>query len=146
MQSIKVSLEKRHPNAQVPKYATLGSSGADLCAVENDVLLPGERKLISTGIAVAIPDGYEIQIRPRSGLALKKGITVVNSPGSIDSDYRGVLGVILLNTGKEMLEIKVGDKIAQAILAPVVQAAYEETDKLDDTERGSGGFGHTGVR
>jgi dUTP pyrophosphatase len=130
----------------VPKYATAGSSGLDLTAdVEGEaVLMPGEIKLISSGIYVSIPEGYEAEIRPRSGLALKHGIGLVNSPGTIDSDYRGLLSLIMINHGKEPFKIRRGDRIAQMVIKEVMKADIEVTDDLDDTVRSSGGFGHTG--
>lgn len=131
---------------QLPRYATPGSAGIDLmAAVDSDTVLhPGERGLISTGIRAAIPEGYEGQIRPRSGLALRYGISMVNSPGTIDSDYRGEIGVILINLGDEPFTIRRGDRIAQMVIAPVIQAEVAETDSLPETIRNSGGFGHTG--
>ncbi len=125
---------------------TSASSGMDLCAFvgEEVVLKPGERRLIPTGIAVSIPDGYEGQVRPRSGLALKNGITVVNTPGTIDADYRGEIGVILINLGGQPFTVKQGDRIAQLVIAPVSRADAEWVEDLDDTPRSGGGFGHTG--
>ncbi|MEO9574836.1 MAG: dUTP diphosphatase [Lentilitoribacter sp.] len=132
----------------LPAYETPGAAGADIRANLADgkavTLLPGARALIPTGLAMAVPFGFEVQIRPRSGLALKQGIALVNSPGTIDSDYRGQVGVIVLNTSDTAFEIKNGMRIAQMVLAPVVQAAFEETDTLDETTRGVGGFGSTG--
>ena len=132
----------------LPAYATLGAAGADLRANfvdRGDVLVqPGARLLIGTGLRLAIPVGYEVQIRPRSGLALKHGITLANAPGTIDSDYRGALGVILLNTGTEAFQIRHGDRIAQMVVAPVVQAEFALVSELDATARGAGGFGSTG--
>ena len=130
----------------VPKYATAGSSGLDLSAdVEGEVILkPGEIKLISSGIYVNIPEGYEAQIRPRSGLALKHGVSLVNTPGTIDSDYRGLLSLIMINHGKEPFTIRRGDRVAQMVIKEVIKADIEITDGLDDTVRSSGGFGHTG--
>ncbi|MDO7737255.1 MULTISPECIES: dUTP diphosphatase, partial [Planktomarina] len=134
----------------LPAYATTGAAGADLRANFPDradvTLQPGGRALIGTGLRLAIPTGYEVQIRPRSGLALKFGITLANAPGTIDSDYRGPLGVILLNTGTEAFAVRHGDRIAQMIVAPVVQAEFAEVSKLDTTPRGAGGFGSTGRR
>lgn len=141
-----VQIQKLHPDAKIPEYATTGSAGCDLHSVENTTLIPGERKVIQTGIAVAIPDGFEIQIRPRSGLAAKKGITITNSPGTIDSDYRNGIGVILHNTGNELFTVEKGDRIAQAVLVPVYQAEFIEVDELSKTDRGLGGFGSTGVK
>ncbi len=116
----------------------------DVISAEDTVIAPGARHAVATGLALAIPDGYEIQVRPRSGLALKHGITVPNTPGTIDSDYRGELKVILINHGDEPFAIARGDRVAQLVLAPVVQAAWIETDDLGETERGTGGFGSTG--
>lgn len=124
-----------------------GASGLDLCAnVESDTVLhPGEIKLISTGLSVAIPEGYEAQIRPRSGLALKHGITMVNTPGTIDSDYRGVISLILTNLGKEPYVIHRGARMAQMVIQEIIQAEIQEVDELSETARAQGGFGHTGV-
>ena len=131
----------------VPKYATAGSSGLDLSAdVEGEVVLkPGEIKLISSGIYISIPEGYEAEIRPRSGLALKHGVSLVNTPGTIDSDYRGLLSLIMINHGKEPFTIHRGDRVAQMVIKEVIRAVIEITDGLDDTVRSSGGFGHTGL-
>ena len=133
-----------------PVYETLGAAGADLKANlpgrADVVLQPGARALIATGLRLAIPDGFEVQIRPRSGLALKHGITLVNAPGTIDSDYRGPLGVILLNTGAQIFTIVHGDRIAQMIVAPVVQATFVSVAQLDETSRDQGGFGSTGQK
>lgn len=115
------------------------------CLASPETLEPGERRLIPTGIRIALPEGYEAQIRPRSGLALKKGITVLNSPGTIDCDYRGEIGVILINLGEENVVINNGDRIAQMIVAPYTRVTWLETEDLDATERGAGGFGHTGL-
>ncbi|MDX9800618.1 MAG: dUTP diphosphatase [Spirochaetia bacterium] len=131
----------------IPLYATEGSAGADLfAAVENDEMIsPGERKLIPSGVRVEIPHGYEAQIRPRSGLAVKHGITLVNTPGTIDSDYRGEIKIIMINLGSEDFIVKRGDRIAQMIIAPVVKANFSNELSLTPTERGDGGFGSTGV-
>jgi dUTP diphosphatase len=132
----------------LPSYATTGAAGADLRAnlPAGPVILPPlGRALISTGLQMEIPQGFEVQVRPRSGLALKHGITLPNSPGTIDSDYRGVLGVILLNAGAEDFEVTHGMRIAQMVIAPVVQAGFTLAVDLDETGRGSGGFGSTGV-
>lgn len=139
---------KKERGALIPCYKTEGSSGADVCAflTESVTLRPLERKLIPTGLYVTIPSGYEIQVRPRSGLALKSGVTVLNSPGTIDSDYRGEIGIILINLGEEPFEIKNGDRIAQLVCAQTVQLSFCETDELEGTERGAGGFGSTGIR
>lgn len=128
----------------LPAYATTGAAGMDVVSAEDVVIAPGARHAVATGLAVAIPAGYEIQVRPRSGLALKHGITVPNTPGTIDSDYRGELKVILINLGTEPFTIQRGDRVAQLVLAPVVQAAWDEVAELDATERGAGGFGSTG--
>ncbi len=132
--------------AAIPEYKTAGAAGADVCAlVESPVELnPGDRALIGTGLFFAIPDGYEIQVRPRSGLAAKNGVTVLNTPGTIDSDYRGELKVILINLGKEKFTVNPGDRIAQIIVAPVTRGRFVAVEELDQTERGSGGFGSTG--
>lgn len=138
---------KRLPNGAglpLPAYATSGAAGMDIVSAEQVTIAPGARHAVATGFAVAIPEGYEIQVRPRSGLALKHGISVPNTPGTIDSDYRGELKVILINLGDEPFAIARGDRIAQLVLAPVVQAAWDEVDELDATDRGEGGFGSTG--
>lgn len=128
----------------LPAYATSGAAGMDVVSAESVTIAPGARHAVATGLALAIPAGYEIQVRPRSGLALKHGITVPNTPGTIDSDYRGELKVILINLGTEPFAIARGDRVAQLVLAPVVQAAWGEVAELDATERGAGGFGSTG--
>jgi len=128
----------------LPAYATDGAAGMDVVSAETVTIAPRARHAVATGLALAIPHGYEIQVRPRSGLALKHGITVPNTPGTIDSDYRGELKVILINLGDEPFAIQRGDRIAQLVLAPVVQAAWDEVEELDATERGEGGFGSTG--
>ncbi len=138
---------KRLPHGKgldLPAYATPGAAGKDVLAAEDVTLAPGARHAVATGFAVAIPPGYEIQVRPRSGLALKHGISVPNTPGTIDSDYRGELKVILVNHGAEPFEIARGDRVAQLVLAPVTLAAWDEVAELDETARGSGGFGSTG--
>ena len=131
----------------LPRYVTEGSSGMDLYAAlqEKITILPGERALIPTGIAVAIPKGFEGQIRPRSGLALRNGIGVVNSPGTIDADYRGEIGVLLINFGKELFIVRPGDRIAQMVISPVFRANWAEVDDLPPSQRKEGGFGHTGI-
>ncbi|MAE92154.1 MAG: dUTP diphosphatase [Pelagibaca sp.] len=133
----------------LPAYATSGAAGADLRANLPDrgevVLAPGARALVPTGLRLAIPEGWEVQIRPRSGLALKHGITLPNSPGTIDSDYRGPLGVIVMNAGEAPFTIAHGDRIAQMVAAPVVQAGFDLVETLPETARGAGGFGSTGV-
>ena len=129
----------------MPAYATSGAAGMDICAAESLTLRAGKRHAVATGFAFAIPDGYEVQVRPRSGLALKHGITCLNTPGTIDSDYRGEVKVILANLGDEDFVINRGDRIAQLVVAPVTQGIMVEAEALDDTERGTGGFGSTGV-
>lgn len=141
---------RKFPHADdlpLPAYMTSASAGMDLLAAVDELisLKPGEYQKISTGIAVALPEGYEAQIRPRSGLAAKYGVTLVNSPGTIDADYRGEISVILINLGKEPFVVQRGDRIAQMIVAPVARVSWELQETLDETERGEGGFGHTGV-
>ena len=142
--NVKIINKSHH---QLPAYATLQSAGMDLRAnLEEPVTLnPLERKLIPTGLFMALPDGYEAQVRPRSGLALKKGITVLNSPGTIDADYRGEIGVILVNLSNQDFVVEDGERIAQMVIARYEQAEWELVESLDETERGAGGFGHTGV-
>lgn len=132
--------------ATIPSYQTSGAAGADICAFMDEpaVLHPGERKLIATGIRVEIPEGFEIQVRPRSGLALKYGLTVLNAPGTIDSDYRGEIGIVLVNLGSEAVTVSSGDRIAQLVVASAVQCSFVEAEALSDTDRGSGGYGSTG--
>jgi dUTP pyrophosphatase len=143
---VKLLIKKLQKNIILPEYKTDGSSGMDLMAnVEQTVkILPGEKKIISTGIIVAIPEQYEIQIRPRSGLAAKNGISILNTPGTIDSDYRGEIKVILINLGKDIFEIKKNDRIAQMIVCPIIKVELEEVESLPETVRGKGGFGSTG--
>ena len=142
---VKLLIKKLHKNIILPEYKTDGSSGMDLMAnVEQTVkILPGEKKLISTGIMVAIPEQYEIQIRPRSGLAAKNGISVLNTPGTIDSDYRGEIKVILINFGKDIFQINKNDRIAQMIVCPIIKVELKEVENLPETVRGEGGFGST---
>ncbi|WP_025885969.1 dUTP diphosphatase [Asaia prunellae] len=140
----------RLPHAEgldLPHYASSGAAGMDLlAAIDSDqVVKPGDRALIPTGLKIGLPAGYELQIRPRSGLALKHGITLPNTPGTIDEDYRGEIGVIILNTGKEDFVISRGMRIAQAVLAPVIRLTWVEVSELDETTRGTGGFGSTGL-
>jgi dUTP pyrophosphatase len=136
----------------LPRYVTAGAAGADICAnlplasrAEGILILPGGRALVPTGLRVAVPEGCEMQLRPRSGLALRHGIVLPNSPGTIDSDYRGPLGVIVMNLGEAPFRVRHGDRIAQAVIAPVLRAAFVLTGALEETERGAGGFGSTGV-
>jgi dUTP pyrophosphatase len=149
MSEIAVSV-RRLPHAAdlpLPAYATAQAAGLDLTAAIDQAvdLAPGERKLVPTGLQIALPAGYEAQVRPRSGLALKHGITVLNSPGTIDADYRGEIGVILVNLGDKTFTIQRGERIAQMILAPVSQLVWRERETLEETQRGSGGFGSTGT-
>ena len=131
---------------EMPAYATAGSAGMDLrAALDDDLeLKPGERALAPTGIAIALPEGYEAQIRPRSGLAVKKGISMVNAPGTIDSDYRGEIKIILINLGQESVSFTRGDRIAQMVVAPYSRAVMRKVEDLESTDRNAGGFGHTG--
>ena len=142
---VKLLIKKLHKNIILPEYKTDGSSGMDLMAnVEQTVkILPGEKKIISTGIMVAIPEQYEIQIRPRSGLAAKNGISILNTPGTIDSDYRGEIKVILINLGKDIFKINKNDRIAQMIVCPIIKVELKEVESLSETVRGEGGFGST---
>lgn len=145
---MKVEIKRLEGNdLELPSYETKNSAGMDLraCITENIILKKGERKLIKTGISIALPENYEAQVRPRSGLALKNGITVLNTPGTIDADYRGEIGVILINLGDSDFTIERGMRIAQMVIAPVVQAELAEVKELDETSRGKGGFGSTGV-
>jgi dUTP diphosphatase len=139
-------LRKDHP-VPMPQYMTEGASGMDLFAsLEKEVILePGERRLIPTGIAVAIPAGFEGQVRPRSGLAIQKGIGMVNGPGTIDSDYRGEIGILLINFGKESFTLRNGERIAQMVISRAYRTMLEEVDDLPATQRQEGGFGHTGI-
>lgn len=145
---VKIIRLNNNKDVPLPAYESEGSSGMDIRAYVNKPILlkPGEIKLIPTGLAVSIPQGYEAQIRPRSGLALNHGIGMVNSPGTIDSDYRGEIGIILINWASESFRINPGDRIAQMIICKVFRADFVEVDDLDGTSRGQGGFGHTGVR
>jgi dUTP pyrophosphatase len=138
---------KRLPHGEglpAPAYATTGAAGLDIVSAEDIVLGPGDRHAVATGFAVAIPAGYEIQVRPRSGLALKHGVTCLNTPGTIDADYRGEVKVILANLGAEPFEVKRGERVAQLVPAEVTTARFLEVETLDETDRGAGGFGSTG--
>lgn len=147
---IEVAVSRLHhgEGLDLPSYGTVDSAGADLLAAITDthVIHPGKRALIPTGIKIALPRGYEAQVRPRSGLALKHGITCLNAPGTIDADYRGEVGVILINHGEEDFTVERGMRIAQLVVAPIVQLDWQEMDELPETERGEGGFGSTGVK
>ena len=138
---------RKDPSTPMPQYMTPGASGMDLFAsLETEITLePGERKIILTGIAVAIPEGFEGQVRPRSGLAIQKGIGIVNGPGTIDSDYRGEIGILLINFGKEPYTVRHGERVAQMVISQVHRATLEEVDDLPGTQRQGGGFGHTGL-
>ncbi len=140
-----VLFKRVHADAVLPAYAHPGDAGLDLCACEAATLLPGERRLVRTGLVMELPSGTEAQLRPRSGLALKHGITLLNTPGTIDEGYRGELGVILVNLGQEPVEVVPGMRIAQMVIAPVLRVAVEESETLGETCRGEGGFGSTGV-
>jgi len=137
---------KDTPDIPLPRYMTEGASGMDLyAAVKGELIIaPGERELIPTGLFTAVPGGYELQIRPRSGLAIKHGVGILNAPGTIDSDYRGEIKIILINLGREPFKVKRGERIAQMVLCPVARLEFELTEQLPDTIRGEGGFGHTG--
>lgn len=145
---IQVTRASEGEGLPLPSYATRGSAGMDLfAAVTEDVVLdPGERALISTGLRIALPPGYEAQIRPRSGLALRHGISMVNTPGTIDEDFRGSVCLLLINHGDASFTVRRGDRIGQMVVAPVTRAVWEEVSELPPSERGEGGFGHTGVR
>ncbi len=147
--AIRVQIVRRPHSAglALPAYSTPGSSGMDLrAAIENtQEISPGETVAIPTGLTIAVPAGHEAQIRPRSGLALRHGLSVLNTPGTIDSDYRGEVKVILANLGREPFQVKRGDRIAQLVICPVIHASWEEVEQLPETSRGAGGFGHTGL-
>ena len=150
MNQINIKISRTNPSITdipLPSYATHGSAGMDIhAALERSVTIkPGETTLIPTGFQIEIPHGYEAQVRPRSGLAVKYGITVLNSPGTIDSDYRGEVKIILTNLGKEEYAVQRGDRIAQMVIAPVMRAVWLEVDEVQTTARGQGGFGHTGT-
>lgn len=148
--SITVKFKKLHPAACVPEYMTTGAAGADVYAVVEEpqggplVIKAGEHRLVRTGLALEVPPGYEMQIRPRSSLALKQRVTVLNSPSTIDNDYRGEVGIVLVNHGENAFFLYGGERIAQFVLQPVFRAAYEKADELSATDRGAGGFGSTG--
>ena len=141
--SLRIDLELLE-GATAPQYQTTGAAGMDLCSTESFVLKPLERRGIRTGIKISLPDGYEAQVRPRSGLALKHGISMVNSPGTIDSDYRGEIRVILINLGQEDVPFECGDRVAQLVIAPVTRAEWNIVEHLDETDRGAKGFGSSG--
>lgn len=147
MKTIKVKVIN-HSNNELPQYATPMSAGMDLRAFTNEpiTIMPGERKLVHSGITIQLPEGYELQVRPRSGLALKHGITLTNSPGTIDADYRGDVGAIVHNLGTEPFVVNNGDRICQIVAKEYVKIEWKETDSLDSTERGEGGFNSTGIK
>jgi dUTP pyrophosphatase len=144
----KIQIKRLSNDVLIPKYETSGSSGMDLAAhiVEDIIINPGDTALVPTGFSLSIPQGYEVQIRPRSGLAAKKGITVLNTPGTIDSDYRGEVKVLLINLSKEKFIVKNSERIAQIVVCPVEQVRLEEVQELSETDRGNGGFGSTGTK
>ena len=147
-QTVRVRISRSGPSlVPLPAYATVDSAGMDLCAaLETDLRLePGETVLVPTGLRIELPAGYEAQVRPRSGLAIKNSIGIMNAPGTIDPDYRGEVKVVLTNFGKGPFTVRSGDRIAQLVVAPFVRVAWEETSELSDTDRGHGGFGHTGL-
>ena len=145
---VKILIKRLSSKVTMPQYKTIGSSGMDIAAfLDNEILIkPSEKKIIPTGIKLKIPKGYEIQIRPRSGLAANNDITVLNTPGTIDSDYRGEIKVILFNHGKNIFKVENGLRIAQMVLCPVIEANLSEVEIIDETERGEGGFGSTGTK
>ena len=143
--TLQVKIQRIDKNAKLPSYAHAGDAGMDVYSNEDYKLMPGERKLFSTGIKIAVPNDYECQTRPKSGLAIKHGISIVNSPGTIDSGYRGEVGIILINQGKEPYHVEKGSKIAQLVFNKVETAELEEVEALDETSRNEGGFGSTGL-
>jgi len=147
MDEVTVKIVSR-PGLPLPSYSTAMSAGLDVraCLDAPVTLAPGERRLIPTGLRVALPEGYEMQLRPRSGLALKSGITLVNSPGTVDADYRGEIGVIIINMSAEDFTVRHGDRICQMVVSRYSRVTWERCDNVDDTARGDGGFGHTGVK
>lgn len=142
---MQLGFKKVHPDAKIPTYAHEGDAGMDVCAVEDVTIPPLERRLVSTGLCADIPTGYEIQVRSRSGLALKQGIFVLNSPGTIDESYTGTIGVILMNLGKDAFSIKKGDRVAQLVVSPATRVTPVEVAEIKSTARGYAGFGSTGV-
>ena len=142
---MKVKFQRINPIAELPTYAHPGDAGMDIRSIEELTIDPGARALVHTGLVMVLPPGYEAQVRPRSGLALKNGVTVLNTPGTIDEGYRGEIGVILANFGSEPFKVEKGAKIAQMVIAPCTRAEIVETDEVDDTVRGTGGFGSSGL-
>lgn len=141
---MQIKIKKLHKDAKIPNYQSNGSAGFDFCSIEKKIIRSGEWELVKTGLAFEIADGYELQVRPRSGLALKNAVTVLNSPGTIDSDYRGEVGIVLINHSKVDFLIEVGDRIAQGVIAKVEQVGFIEVENLSDTQRGDRGFGSSG--
>ena len=144
----KIKIKKLSNEVLTPKYETPGSSGMDIAAYINEdiIINSGDKALIPTGFSLSIPQGYEVQIRPRSGLAIKKGITILNTPGTIDSDYRGEIKVVLINLSKDKFTVQNGERIAQMVVCPIIQVSIEEVKELSETNRGIGGFGSTGTK
>lgn len=142
---VPVKVKKLHPDASLPKYAKDGDAGFDLAAIHDVWLQPGETAVIKTGLAMAVPKGFELQIRPRSGLSAKTKLRVANSPGTVDSGYRGEIGIIMENIGDEVINVSAGDRIAQGVIGIVPAASFVEVGELDETERGAGGYGSTGM-
>lgn len=143
---MRIPIKKVEESAIIPAYQTSGSAGFDLHASEDFVVLPGQTATVSTGLSFEIPEGFELQVRPRSGLAARLGIQVANSPGTIDSDYRGTVKVILYNSGVKNFPVSIGDRIAQGVIAPYIRADFEPVESLSSTERGANGFGSTGTK
>lgn len=144
--TLSVPVQRLRDDVPLPRYATDGAAGLDVTAAQAALLYPGQRSLIKTGLKMAVPPGWECQVRPRSGLALNRGVTVLNSPGTIDSDYRGEVGIVLVNHSEDPFVVNVGDRIAQLVFVPVGRAVLEVVDVLPETDRGEGAFGSTGVR
>ena len=146
MEAVSIQVRRLRADATLPAYMSPSAAGMDLSAAVDEAITlePGQRTAVGTGLAVALPPGYEAQVRPRSGLALRSGLTVVNAPGTIDADYRGEIKVLLINLGDAPVEINTGDRVAQLVVAPVVQAQLEEVESLPNSQRGGGGFGSTG--
>lgn len=145
MEHVTVKVKKLRPEAIVPRYHSVWAAGVDLHACSEARIYPGERRVIVVGLAIELPKGYEAQLRPRSGLAVKHGISIVNTPGTVDADFRGELGVCLINHGDQPFVVKPGDRIAQMVVKPVPMMHFMEVDELSETERGAGGLGSTGV-
>ena len=144
--NVKISRDDKAKEFPLPNYETIGAAGVDLRASEKAIVLPGERAAVSTGLKIEIPEGFEAQVRPRSGMAIKNGVTILNSPGTIDSDYRGEIKIIIINHGANPFTIEAGDRIAQLVFAPVVHVSWAECDDLGSTERGDGRFGSSGSK